>query len=103
VCERSVLVCMRYFFLVNALSNSILLFFCEISSIFIGKINLSFSFQLVGPQANLITKQPKIILVPHFLSFHFWSLCPYFFSYFFVFCFFLKGIVNADLIRKNDK
>jgi len=88
VCERSVLVCMRFFFLVNALSNSIPLFFCEIPSIFIGKINLSFSFQLVGPQVNFITKQPKIILAPHFLSFHFWSLYPYFFLIFLYLVFF---------------
>ena len=44
-------------------------FACEILSLFIGKINLSFTSQSLGFQAKLVTKQLKIILVLYFSLF----------------------------------
>jgi hypothetical protein len=44
-----------------------------------------------------------LILIPHFFSLHFWSPYPYFFSYLFVFQFFLKGNNNIDSMRRINQ
>lgn len=77
------------FAIINSLPKSSLFFVCEIPLLFIGKLICLF------PPNCLVTKQTKIILVPHFFL-HFCAPIQI--------IFFLKtGIINVDLKIKVNQ